>query len=178
MEKTCTKCLRSRSVGLFHRHPRGALGLDSICKACNKMRVMAWRTANPGRAAQIQRKYVVQNKEKVRASNATWAEKNGLAYERARYARRQTNPAQHAVYRTGQRAAKNRRRAAGPLSAATVRDVLKGPCAYCGDEATSVDHIIPVSRGGTNARENLAPACKSCNSKKAARTPTEWKEAA
>jgi 5-methylcytosine-specific restriction endonuclease McrA len=36
-------------------------------------------------------------------------------------------------------------------------------CAYCGDEAKHVDHIIPVAAGGTNDPENLTAACARCN---------------
>lgn len=39
-------------------------------------------------------------------------------------------------------------------------------CTYCGSPADSIDHIIPVTKGGTSDRENLTPACRSCNSKK------------
>lgn len=52
-----------------------------------------------------------------------------------------------------------------------------GPCAYCGDILpTTVDHVIPVSRGGTNDRSNLVPACTSCNMEKLTFTPEEWRE--
>lgn len=51
------------------------------------------------------------------------------------------------------------------------------PCAYCGAEATVLDHIMPRSRGGSSKRDNLAPACKPCNSAKRDRTPDEWKTA-
>lgn len=52
-----------------------------------------------------------------------------------------------------------------------------GPCAYCGDVApTQVDHVIPLSRGGTDDRANLVPACKSCNMDKLNFTPEEWRE--
>jgi 5-methylcytosine-specific restriction endonuclease McrA len=36
-------------------------------------------------------------------------------------------------------------------------------CAYCGDEADTVDHLIPMSKGGTDHPENLVAACRNCN---------------
>jgi hypothetical protein len=57
------------------------------------------------------------------------------------------------------------------------RDVLSSRvCTYCGDRATSVDHDIPVCRGGTNARSNLLPACWPCNLRKGTRTGAEYRE--
>lgn len=51
-----------------------------------------------------------------------------------------------------------------------------GPrCAYCGGPGPlTVDHVIPKSRGGTDAWENLLPACRPCNEAKGNRTPEEW----
>ena len=48
-------------------------------------------------------------------------------------------------------------------------------CAYCGELASTIDHVIPLVRGGTNREGNLVPACRSCNSAKGPRTVTEWK---
>jgi HNH endonuclease len=62
---------------------------------------------------------------------------------------------------------------------ARLRDeiIWSGPCAYCGDEAQlQVDHVIPLSRGGTDDRDNLRPACKRCNMEKLDFTPQEWRE--
>jgi hypothetical protein len=39
-------------------------------------------------------------------------------------------------------------------------------CWICGRTATSADHVIPRSRGGSDREENLRPCCKSCNSRK------------
>jgi len=39
-------------------------------------------------------------------------------------------------------------------------------CHYCGGRADTADHIIPKSKGGTDARENLVAACRSHNSGK------------
>lgn len=61
------------------------------------------------------------------------------------------------------------------ISVAVRRDVLSSEtCTYCGDYAEAVDHIIPVSRGGTNDRENLTAACTRCNMEKLDFTPDEW----
>jgi len=39
-------------------------------------------------------------------------------------------------------------------------------CVYCGRNANTVDHIIPISKGGKDEYDNLVPCCKSCNSSK------------
>lgn len=40
-------------------------------------------------------------------------------------------------------------------------------CGYCGGEADTVDHIIPVSAGGGVDPSNLMAACNRCNGLKA-----------
>ncbi len=37
-----------------------------------------------------------------------------------------------------------------------------------------MDHIVPLARGGQSTRGNVAPACKSCNSRKKYLLPMEW----
>ncbi|WP_117211719.1 HNH endonuclease [Allorhizocola rhizosphaerae] len=46
-------------------------------------------------------------------------------------------------------------------------------CAYCGGKATTVDHVLPSSRGGTNTWANTVAACYVCNQRKGDRTPAE-----
>ncbi|MFH8926356.1 HNH endonuclease [Streptomyces pristinaespiralis] len=56
------------------------------------------------------------------------------------------------------------------------RDVLAANCAYCGYPwPTEVDHVHPYSRGGSDDRSNLAPACGTCNAEKLDFTPQEWR---
>jgi 5-methylcytosine-specific restriction endonuclease McrA len=43
-------------------------------------------------------------------------------------------------------------------------------CAYCGAAATSLDHVVPRSRGGTHCWENVVAACARCNHTKADRS--------
>lgn len=46
-------------------------------------------------------------------------------------------------------------------------------CAYCQGHATTIDHVIPRSRGGADSWENLVACCLSCNNMKGDRTPRE-----
>ncbi|MBX3490879.1 MAG: HNH endonuclease [Parvibaculum sp.] len=49
-------------------------------------------------------------------------------------------------------------------------------CVYCGDgcDDPHCDHVVPVSRGGTNEIENLATACPPCNLSKGDKMLSEW----
>ena len=46
-------------------------------------------------------------------------------------------------------------------------------CAYCGHAASTVDHVLPRSRGGADSWENLVACCLRCNNAKGDRTPQE-----
>lgn len=60
------------------------------------------------------------------------------------------------------------------------RRLAKGICHYCHRHAPAaeltMDHIVPVARGGRSTRGNLVAACKTCNSKKKQLLPMEWQE--
>jgi 5-methylcytosine-specific restriction endonuclease McrA len=49
----------------------------------------------------------------------------------------------------------------------------KRTCGYCGEPATTIDHVLPRSRGGGNAWLNTVAACGRCNNRKGDRTPAE-----
>lgn len=76
---------------------------------------------------------------------------------------------------------KDRERLAVGLGYGARRRLLKKweqqrrSCAYCPAPATTVDHVIPLARGGTNYEGNLVPACKRCNSAKCDRLVVEWR---
>lgn len=51
-----------------------------------------------------------------------------------------------------------------------------GGCAYCGeaDRALQRDCVLPISRGGRYTRDNVVPACRSCNASKCNSEVTGW----
>jgi 5-methylcytosine-specific restriction endonuclease McrA len=49
-------------------------------------------------------------------------------------------------------------------------------CGYCGiNQADTIDHVIPLSRGGSNYIGNIMPACGKCNYSKQCKTIIEWR---
>jgi len=43
-------------------------------------------------------------------------------------------------------------------------------CQYCGNDADTVDHVVPISKGGTDEPDNLVASCKRCNFRKGNRS--------
>ncbi len=61
-----------------------------------------------------------------------------------------------------------------------MRKIQKGLCYYCqgnvGRTNLTMDHVVPLSRGGKSRKGNLVPACKPCNNKKKYLLPIEWED--
>ena len=57
--------------------------------------------------------------------------------------------------------------------------IAKGECHYFGRKIPpaelTMDHIVPLSRGGRSVKTNLVPTCKACNTQKKTMLPMEWK---
>ena len=58
--------------------------------------------------------------------------------------------------------------------------VAAGRCYYCDASVPpaelTMDHVVPLIRGGRSTRGNCVPACKDCNSRKKDLLPVEWQE--
>lgn len=55
-----------------------------------------------------------------------------------------------------------------------------GACYYCSKmvihKELTMDHLVPLARGGRSTKDNLVPCCKECNNKKKTMLPVEWEE--
>lgn len=75
---------------------------------------------------------------------------------------------------------KRERRKARELRASQwwKRRCAKGRCHYCNGAVSpaelTMDHVVPIARGGKSTKGNLVPACKMCNNKKKQLLPMEW----
>ena len=58
------------------------------------------------------------------------------------------------------------------------RKIAKGKCHYChkpvSPKELTMDHIVPLSRGGLSTKGNVVPSCKACNTQKKQMLPMEW----
>lgn len=56
--------------------------------------------------------------------------------------------------------------------------ISRGKCHYCGKSVApkelTLDHIVPLARGGRSTKGNCVPACKECNNQKQNLLPLEW----
>lgn len=150
-----------------------------------------WTAANQDRKRASDRNWVVSNRARHQANGRQWRQENvdrARECDRARYAKNPdrwresakrwlaNNPEKIAEYNSARRARKQG--AEGRYTADDVARIFamqKGRCACCGKRRPlTVDHIVPLSRGGTNWPSNLQGACHSCNSRKNARDPIEF----
>ena len=162
--KHCPKCGRDLPTTEFHRDKSRPSGLYSYCKECNYRSSRRYREQKPEYYAEYNRQYRSDHLDELREysrqySKKRYANNKGLwvEYVRTRRARKRAN----GVHLT--------------LSAWKKRLASLGEeCVYCGAQYESIDHIIPVSRGGNDSPENLAPACLACNLGKRNTPVLEW----
>jgi len=157
----------------YVRHREQLLEQDKVRYQRQRQRYIdnakRWREANPERSREIARgvrerhreEYNLRAAERARERYASDPDKYKVAFKRWRL----ENP--EAARLTNQRNRHKRRGAEFTAEAIEWIASLVDPlCTYCGERADTIDHIIPVSKGGTGEVDNLTPACRSCNSKK------------
>lgn len=104
-----------------------------------------WRRANPERVKELKRSWASGRSVDVRRSQ----QQSTLENRRVRVALQPLLSVEEVLF------------------AAEYETVLRAdPCVYCGKSGGTVDHIVSVFDGGDDSVDNLAGACRSCNSSK------------
>lgn len=145
--------------------------------------------------------YYLDNKERIKKNVKTYREMTGYVYKLNDEQKQKSNARARAWYRANKQLVKDRakkwkrqnpekikvntrnyasrKRAAGKFS---HKDYMKlynqllGKCGYCSvNNANTIDHIVPLSRGGSNYIGNIMPSCGSCNYSKQHKTLMEWR---
>lgn len=120
-----------------------------------------WQASNPEKRRVIMTRWRAENRNKARAATADWQRRNP---DRVRY------------YVRKRRAIKNG--ADGhctPEQIESLKKKTKGICWACGHKRRlTIDHIVPLSKGGSNSINNIQFLCKPCNSAKRDKDPEDF----
>lgn len=156
-------------------------------------RALAHYIANRESKLKYQRDYYLSNRESARAFQRVYRLLNRekfLDYYHAYYVNnrarmnaqarrwRRSHPETEKAYSHAKRARKKSAR--GTHTASDIRRqyaAQKGMCYYCQEKTDGkyhVEHVIPLSRGGSNGPENIVISCPKCNLEKGTKMPHEW----
>jgi 5-methylcytosine-specific restriction endonuclease McrA len=182
----CVVCVREKA----------RIQYQNADKVLERQRLKAWRLANPEAFRTSQRKWQAKNKAKLAAYSRAWVaankeraddiwrsyrERNREKINLAAIVRNKINPEIKRTHKLRRRALETN--APGSHTAdelAALAKAQKWKCAYCKvslGQRYCVDHIVPLSRGGSNWISNLQLACRACNSSKGAKDPITFAQA-
>lgn len=142
-----------------------------------RKRLRKYYETEHGRAVRLT--YRERNKDRVRQREREYTRKHPEAHSRAARRWRTNHPEKAKALEHRRRS--RRKGAPGEFSPTDIRLQYQsqgGLCWWCSKPLNNiyhVDHVIPLSRGGTNDPRNLVCACEKCNLSKGAKTPAEWK---
>ncbi len=146
------------------------------CIECRKAYDHQWRQGQSRDRADYWPQHYAANRERECARSRQYYSEH--QEERVEYTRqwKQENPEKNRDLGHRYRARKANV-TIGEVDIAAICDRDK-VCIYCGSaEDLTIDHLTPLARGGPHQQDNLAVACRRCNSRKSTKTYEEFKEA-
>lgn len=182
--KPCKKCGQVKNFSEFHRNTNIADGHKNSCKSCESLIYKQYRLAKPRVLTESQKQKDKERRKKhsqtpkFKAARANWYQNNKDRVREQTRSYRSSKPGLNAFYVRRYRA-RQKGNGVFAISHKEIEKLRLGSCFYCGNSKSkmTLDHVIPINRGGRHSIGNLVSACQSCNSSKADRFITEWKKA-
>ena len=138
----------------------------------------AWREANRDRIKAQVSAYYAANREQIKAYVRKWTQENRDHVIQRHTAYIAANGDKVRTWRRNYRSRKaNAEGRCTPKQIAALYVHQNGLCAYCQisiEDRWEADHVIPLSKGGSNKIDNVVLACPGCNRRKSAALPEEW----
>lgn len=189
MKKQCSSCKKELRLSSknFSIQTKTVSGFSTECRICLRNRYRLYRETNKEKLKIKTNEYRKNNPGWTKLVKKRDYEKNREARISAARKYRQKNPDKCNKLSKEQYAVKNAMRRARLQNAGgsytkedikRIYDSQNGKCLYCSIEVGNkyhIDHIVPLSRGGTNSPDNICIACIQCNLEKSYKLLSEWK---
>jgi 5-methylcytosine-specific restriction endonuclease McrA len=171
--KRCSRCKSNYPLSHFSRDKSTKDGLSLQCSNCRRY----YREINKEKNKIYQQIYKAQHRERLlaekRVASRIYYQKN-----RQKVLDRQKSVVRPEIGQLKQilRRARKQQNGIFRVTAREIQRLRAMGCLYCG-KATSgtIDHIIPLSRGGAHKIGNLVASCLTCNLQKGTKFLSEWK---
>lgn len=186
LSKFCAKCSTFKSLDSFGPDVTKSIGLRSYCKPCEsiirkethcenpeprRLATKKWKENNRERDAARRKKYAEENREIInlnaRLRSQEYRKNNPEKIQQKYLSAKKWREANPDKVKINHIKRSLRSSVAGsPDIVEWIKIVLNDPCSYCGGKSETIDHIIPIAKGGTHDVTNLTGACAKCNSAK------------
>jgi 5-methylcytosine-specific restriction endonuclease McrA len=173
--RKCQVCKETKSIDDFGYQNRKLGKRKYLCISCDTARQRAFYLKNKAALLAYKKTYYEENKPMLLDKQSSYRKSNPEKVKEQFDAWRANSPE---VVKANSKKRKARMRGAGikKITPKEIKNLLAQKCFYCQqNDATQIDHVVPVARGGTHSIGNLLPACTSCNSSKNKWFITEWK---
>lgn len=174
--KKCTICNFNKELKGFSKNSKMRDGFLHQCKKCVSKKVKKWKIENP---EEVKRRrivtYLKKRQENIQSA-IEWGRKNKEKRKTAKDKWRAKNKPLTNHYSKNYSYREKGADGSHSLEEYQLKlQQFKGVCGYCKvRKAGTKDHIVPLSKGGTNYIDNIIPACVSCNSSKRDKPLSEW----
>jgi 5-methylcytosine-specific restriction endonuclease McrA len=180
--RTCSLCLARNKKSYYLKNRQAEVAKVKAYYRANREKIRArgnaYDKANPEKKKALFKAWYDRNRDAWLAKKAADRKANPATFK-ARYKRwSEANP-EHVLANIRRREAR-KKAAVGHHTGAEIKNLFKqqgGRCAYCRvalKRGYHADHIIPISRGGSNWISNIQLTCSDCNHRKWAKDPIEW----
>lgn len=182
--KYCYKCGGLLGIECFFKNRAKNDGLSTECKKCNRARFISpkgketksksdrkWREKNKEYKKKKDREYQKKNRKRILIYQKEWKKQNKeLFYAQIKDWLNRNKDRRAIISRKYNHKRRSILKDAGTFTYEQWIEKLKlfnYRCADCKKKTKlTIDHIKPLSKGGTNTIDNIQPMCLSCNSKK------------
>lgn len=179
--KQCKRCKQFKSLDNFRLVKQKIRYKDKVyhtenyipyCRECERKNALEHRNKNLDRARKSSREWREKNPLKAFLATMLWRDEN-REYTRE-YARTWSKEHPENVRAAHQTRRARKKNAEGSFTYEEFERLLEQceyRCLACGSTKNlSADHVVPLSKGGTNYISNIQVLCKRCNSKKKDKT--------